>query len=58
MGQTLDVLFEEQSGGYWFGYTPNYIRVGVRSDDPLENVIRPARLTDVRGDIVAGQIAG
>ncbi len=58
LGRILDVLFEEEAEGRWLGYTPNYIRVGVRSEEALDNIIRPVRLMELAGDIVIGEIAG
>ncbi len=57
LGRTLEVLFEQQDGGLWFGYTGNYIRVAAPSHDDLTNVIRPVTLEAVSGDIVEGKIA-
>ncbi|MBN2310953.1 MAG: tRNA (N(6)-L-threonylcarbamoyladenosine(37)-C(2))-methylthiotransferase MtaB [Candidatus Hydrogenedentes bacterium] len=56
-GRVLDVLFEEEDDGFWFGYTGNYIRVAARSDQCLTNVIRPVRLERARGDIVQGTLS-
>ena len=36
----LEVLFEEQKDGIWSGYTTNYVRVSVKSEQNLENQIR------------------
>ena len=36
----LEVLFEEQKDGMWSGYTTNYVRVSVKSEQNLENQIR------------------
>jgi len=33
----LEVLFEEQKDGMWSGYTTNYVRVSVKSEQNLEN---------------------
>ena len=46
MPRTLKVLFEEFDRGYYFGYTDNYIRVGVKSDKDLINKILDVRLVD------------
>ena len=43
-GHRMDVLFEQKSGGKWYGYTPNYIRVAVASPRDLENRIAPVTL--------------
>ena len=43
-GQTFDVLFEGKEGDKWVGYTDNYIRVAVESEEPLANRIIEVRL--------------
>lgn len=40
VGQDVEVLFEHQRGGYWTGYTGNYLRVAVRSEEALRNEVR------------------
>jgi threonylcarbamoyladenosine tRNA methylthiotransferase MtaB len=49
-----DVLFEFRENGYWTGYTGNYLRVAVRSNAILKNVIVPVRLDRLEGDAVVG----
>jgi threonylcarbamoyladenosine tRNA methylthiotransferase MtaB len=44
VGETVEVLFEHQRGGYWTGYTGNYLRVAVRSEEYLRNEIRSVRV--------------
>ena len=39
LGRPLQVLFEEKSNRMWTGYTANYIKVHVKSDEDLENKI-------------------
>ena len=56
LGTTLSVLFEQREEDWWTGYTGNYIRVAVRSDDDLCNVIQPVRLAELRGNSVVGCI--
>lgn len=56
-GMRLDVLFEEEEAGRWYGYTPNYIRVAVASKKDLTNTIASVRLDAVCGDIVQGTIS-
>jgi threonylcarbamoyladenosine tRNA methylthiotransferase MtaB len=56
-GRTMDVLFEQRSGGAWSGLTGNYIRVYAESADDLTNRILPVRLggeyrDGLKGDIV------
>ena len=56
LGQTVEVLFETEENGVWSGYTPNYIRVAVVSDDTLKNQIYPVRLEQACGDFVMGSM--
>jgi threonylcarbamoyladenosine tRNA methylthiotransferase MtaB len=56
IGRTAHVLFEQEEGGLWTGYTENYIRVAVRSDKRLENEIHSVHLEQVCGDIVLGAL--
>lgn len=35
----IEVLFEEKKGDFWYGYTKNYIKVGYKSEQNLENQI-------------------
>ncbi|MDP2729658.1 MAG: tRNA (N(6)-L-threonylcarbamoyladenosine(37)-C(2))-methylthiotransferase MtaB [Dehalococcoidales bacterium] len=55
LGKIMPVLWEQQSGGLWSGYTDNYIKVNTRSDDDLTNKILPVKLVKVRGDGVWGE---
>lgn len=55
-GKVLDVLFEERENGYWTGFTANYVRVGVTSSEPLENTLRPVRLSGLLGDMMLGDL--
>lgn len=54
LNEVHDVLFEHRENGFWTGYTGNYMRVAVRSDDILQNVIVPVRLETILGDGVLG----
>jgi threonylcarbamoyladenosine tRNA methylthiotransferase MtaB len=57
-GRTLDVLFEEEPtpAGLWAGYTDNYVRVAVRSDDALGNTIVATRLVQPVEDGALGEV--
>lgn len=44
LGRTLPVLFDHSETSPYLGYTPNYIRVEVESEENLTGVIRPVRL--------------
>lgn len=39
LGKTLKVLVEQQKGEYWVGTTDNYIKVYIKSNDPLNGTI-------------------
>lgn len=57
-GREVDVLFEQAENGYWTGYTGNYIRAAVCSDQALENQLRRVQLTGHLGDMALGELAG
>jgi threonylcarbamoyladenosine tRNA methylthiotransferase MtaB len=44
VGRTLSVLFEEPDGDLQAGYTPNYIRVRVRSNTDWQGELREVRM--------------
>lgn len=57
-GTTVEVLFEQQdAAGRWTGLTPNYLRVGVLSDEPLENRILPVQITGAATGLAIGTLA-
>lgn len=57
VGKNMDVLFERRhNGGLWEGYTSNYIKVHVKSDDNLENEIRTVRITKAMAEQAEGEI--
>jgi threonylcarbamoyladenosine tRNA methylthiotransferase MtaB len=47
IGKNVEVLFEEEKDGLWSGYTKNYVRVFVESDESLENKIQKVEIKDV-----------
>ena len=54
IGKTVAVLFErKQQNGLFTGYTGNYIKVGVDSDEPLSNRILDVMITGVTDDNIA-----
>ena len=57
-GHAHEVLFEQREAEYWTGYTENYIRVAVRSDDILENQICPVVIEESKGEFVLAELAG
>ena len=55
IGETVSVLFErkDRRSGLLTGYTGNYIKVGVASEDALANRIRRVKITGVTDDNIA-----
>ena len=47
IGKSVEVLFEEEKDGLWSGYTKNYVRVFVSSDENLENRLQKIDIKDV-----------
>lgn len=47
IGKSVEVLFEEEKDGLWSGYTKNYVRVFVSSDENLENRLQEIDIKDV-----------
>jgi len=58
IGKTLDVLWEQQSGGFWSGLTGNYIKVYIESSKALANRITPVRLVKLYHGGILGNIYG
>ena len=56
VGSVQEVLFEEESGEYFTGHAPNYVRIYAPGED-LHNEVRPVRVTGVYKDGVLGEIA-
>ena len=46
IGKSVEVLFEEEKDGLWSGYTKNYVRVFVSSDENLENRLQKIEIKD------------
>jgi len=55
VGTTQQVLFEEESDGFFTGHAPNYIKVYAKGAE-LHNRIRPVRITQVYQDGVLGTL--
>jgi len=54
VGSSSEVLFERRNKqGLWEGYTRNYVRVVLESDQELRNQIRPVFLKDYDGTLRA-----
>ena len=47
IGESVEVLFEEEKDVLWSGYTKNYVRVFVSSDENLENRLQKIDIKDV-----------
>ena len=54
LGATVEVLFEDKTEGFWWGYTGNYIKVAVCSDECLENTLRNVVLSSDHGEHMQG----
>lgn len=55
VGQTLEVLFEEEKQGLWRGHAPNYTEVYAPGDG-LHNILKQVRITRVQGGALLGEI--
>jgi threonylcarbamoyladenosine tRNA methylthiotransferase MtaB len=56
LGKTMEVLWEQSSGGIWSGLTGNYIRVYARTSDDLTNKLLPVNLMKISKDGVWGEV--
>jgi len=54
VGKRVSVLFENEVDGYWEGYSSNFLRVRVKSEDFLKNEIKHVTLTS----FIGGQLTG
>ena len=50
----VEVLFEEERDGLWWGHTTRYCKVGVASGENLHNQILSVEITGVEGDTLRG----
>ncbi len=55
-GKTVPVLFETEKDGYFEGYTPNYSRVLVKTEQSLSGKILNVRLIKAFTDHILGEI--
>ena len=55
VGSIQNVLFEEASGPYFAGHSPNYCKVYARGED-LHNEIRRVRIDGLYRDGLLGQL--
>ena len=56
IGKTMDVLFEEFNEGYYWGYTKNYIRVGVENNKDLSGQIINVKILESRENKAIGKV--
>ena len=56
VGQTLCVLFETVEDGYWVGYTPNYAKVTVKSDENLNGKLLNVKILSAKKEHCEGEI--
>jgi threonylcarbamoyladenosine tRNA methylthiotransferase MtaB len=55
-GKTETVLFEQKKQGFWNGLTDNYIRVNVKSNKDLANVMLQVELQRIDGQAMIGTL--
>ena len=55
MGETVEVLFEEASGGLWQGYTPQYVLVQAPGEN-LHNQRKLVQITALHGQNLYGTL--
>ena len=55
IGAEADVLFESQSGGYFFGHTPEFVEVKVKCETDLHATIRKIRIVSHDHNICEGE---
>jgi threonylcarbamoyladenosine tRNA methylthiotransferase MtaB len=56
VGKSSQVLFETEVNGFWEGYSSNYLRVKVKSEENLKNQIRNIQMTGYVGGKLIGEI--
>ena len=56
LGQEMEVLFEQEKNGYWYGHTSNYLEVKIKKDDVnLINEILNIRLVKIINGVIFGE---
>jgi hypothetical protein len=50
------VLFEASSKGWWEGHADKYMKVAVKTNRPLKNVLARVKITGLDGERVTGKI--
>ena len=56
IGCVQQVLFEERSGDFYVGHTPNYIKVYLPTREELHNQLRTVRITEIHADGVLAEL--
>ena len=56
VGKNLSVLFETEEKGEWVGYTENYAKVVVKSDENLSGALRNVKITSAMGEYCEGEL--
>lgn len=56
VGKKLDVLFEQHEGEYIVGHTTNYLKVGVKDSQILENSIKSVKIYKPDAGILIGKL--
>ena len=57
VGETVEVLFEENKNGRWRGYTTRYVEVTADSEENLHNQFRKVHITAAEGGRLVGELA-
>ena len=52
----VEVLFEEERDGLWWGHTTRYCKVGVKSGERLHNQLRQVSVTGVGDGYLEGEL--
>jgi threonylcarbamoyladenosine tRNA methylthiotransferase MtaB len=56
VGKNLSVLFETEEKGEWVGYTENYAKVAVKSDENLSGTLKNVKITSAMGEYCEGEL--
>ncbi|MDD4698960.1 MAG: tRNA (N(6)-L-threonylcarbamoyladenosine(37)-C(2))-methylthiotransferase MtaB [Oscillospiraceae bacterium] len=56
VGLVSPVLFEQQENGFWEGYSPNYTRIKVKSNNNLSRQIKEVKIISAEHDFCYGEI--
>jgi threonylcarbamoyladenosine tRNA methylthiotransferase MtaB len=54
VGGIYPVLFEEREGDFFIGHTPNYVKVYLKSDQPLHNQVLQVNILRLHKDGAEG----